>query len=134
MANIIERARIDDKGIAHHYGFEDGSKKTILISTAGLTNVKGNFDGLVFQMKHMYGDDITSICCAEGSLFMNPETENVVAPYIENVEKAGREYKEQGRISDDLQSYLESLLVPAEVYVRQTNDAFDAIMGQIGAV
>ena len=65
---------------------------------------------------------------------MNPETENVVAPYIENVEKAGREYKEQGRISDDLQSYLESLLVPAEVYVRQTNDAFDAIMGQIGAV
>lgn len=123
---------IDDKGISHHYGFGDGSKKTMLISTAGLPNVKGNFDGLIFLMKHMYGDYITSICCAEGSLFLNPETESIVAPYIENVEKAGREYKEHGRVSDEMQSYLDSLLVPAEVYVRQTNDFFDAIMGQKG--
>ncbi len=46
----------------------------------------------------------------------------------ENIEKAGREYKEQGRISDELQSYLESLLIPAEVYVRQANDSFDDLV------
>ncbi|MCR4818635.1 MAG: NAD(P)H-dependent oxidoreductase, partial [Fretibacterium sp.] len=109
---------LDDKGIAHHYGYEDGSKKTVLISTAGLPNVKGNFDGLIFQMKRMYGENTAAVCCAEGSLFMNPEAETLVAPYLENVRKAGQAYREESRIPSDLQGYLDSLLIPADEYVR----------------
>ena len=30
---------IDADGVAHHYGYEEGTKKTILISTAGLPNI-----------------------------------------------------------------------------------------------
>ena len=56
---------LDGRGLAHHYGYEDGSKRTVLISTAGLPNVKGNFDGLVFQMKRMYGENTAAICCAD---------------------------------------------------------------------
>ena len=43
---------IDSDGIAHHYGYEEGTKKTVLISTAGLPNMKGNFDGLLFAMPY----------------------------------------------------------------------------------
>ena len=50
---------IDSDGVAHHYGYEEGTKKTILISTAGLPNMKGNFDGLLFAMRHMYGKNIS---------------------------------------------------------------------------
>ena len=32
---------IDADGVAHHYGYEEGTKKTVLISTAGLPNMKG---------------------------------------------------------------------------------------------
>ena len=119
---------IDDEGIAHHYGFEEGTKKTVLISTAGLPNLKGNFDGLIFQMKHMYGRNISTICCAEGSLFMSPDTLSIVAPYIENVKKAGREYKEQGRISNEMQSCLDTLLMPADAYVKTLNEIFEKMV------
>lgn len=115
---------IDEKKIAHHYGYEDGSKKTVLISTAGLPNVKGNFDGLVFQMKHMFGENISTICCAEGSLFMDPETGAIVEPYIEAVRMAGEQYKESQKISPKLQSYLDDLIIPADVYVEKVNNIF----------
>ena len=126
----LPKMYLDGRGLAHHYGYEDGSKKTVLISTAGLPNVKGNFDGPVFQMKRMYGENTAAICCAEGSLFMSPETEAVVAPYLENVRKAGREYAETGKVSDELQSYLDALLVPADEYVRTVNGIFENLMNQ----
>jgi multimeric flavodoxin WrbA len=119
---------VDNNGIAHHHGYEEGTKKTVLISTAGLPNIKGNFDGLLFQMRHMYGNDITAICCAEGSLFMSPNTQDIVTPYIEKVKQAGQEYKEKGRISNELQQYLDTLLLPTEAFVNTMNGIFDKLM------
>lgn len=119
---------IDEKGIAHHYGYEEGTKKTVLISTAGLPTNKGNFDALVFQMRHMYGERVPAVCCAEGSLFMNEQTASVVAPYIESVKKAGMEYRETGRISESLQEYLDTLIVPAGDYVKIVNGIFKNLM------
>ncbi len=115
---------IDEKGIAHHYGYEEGTKKTVLISTAGLPSYIGNFDGLIFQLRHMYGEKTPAICCAEGSLYMNERTADIVAPYIENVKRAGEEYKNTGAISGGLQAYLDTLLVPAEEYVKVVNGIF----------
>ena len=120
---------IDEKGIAHHHGYEEGTKKTVLISTAGLPNREGNFDGLVFQMRHMYGDRMPAICCAEGSLFMNEQTAQIVAPYIESVKKAGAEYKNTGEIPESLQAYLDTLLVPSEEYVKVVNGIFTSMAG-----
>ena len=116
---------VDNEGIAHHYGLEEGSKKTVLISTAGLPNREGNFDGLVFQMRHMYGKNISTICCAEGSMFLSPNTEAIVNPYLEKVRKAGQEYKANGCISAELQKSLDTLLIPTEAYVQTLNAIFD---------
>lgn len=115
---------LDNDAMAHHFGYEDGSKKTVLISTAGLPNVKGNFDGLTFQMKHMYGQNVPTICCAEGSLLMQKETTQLVQPYINAVRQAGVEYKQNGFIAPDTQKVLDSLIIPAEDYIRNINTIF----------
>jgi len=115
---------LDDKGIAHHYGYEDGSKKTVLISTGGLPSIQGNFDGLVFQMKHMYGRSTQTICCGEGSLFMQKETAALVEPYLMAVKVAGAEYKKNGVIGEETQKILDSLIVPADDYIKQINALF----------
>lgn len=115
---------MDQRGIAHHLGYEDGSKKTVLIATGGLPNVQGNFDGLVFQMKHMYGEKTAAICCAEGSLLMQKETADLVQPYKNVVKQAGEEYKQNGEISKETQKILDTPMIPPEVYIQQVNALF----------
>ena len=121
---------IDSDGIAHHYGYEEGTKKTVLISTAGLPNMRGNFDGLLFAMRHMYGKNISYICCAEGSLFMNPDTEIFTAPYLKKVKQAGAEYKETERISDETQAYLDTPMLPADAFVKTVNGIFEGMLAR----
>ncbi len=118
---------IDSDCIAHHYGYEEGNKKTVLISTAGLPNMKGNLDGLLFAMRHMYGKNISYICCAEGSLFMSPNTENITDHYLEKVKQAGTEYKAAERISEDTQTYLDTPMLPAEIFVKTLNGIFEGM-------
>ena len=121
---------IDADGVAHHYGYEEGTKKTILISTAGLPNMKGNFDGLLFAMRHMYGKNISYICCAEGSLFMSPNTEVITTPYLKKVKQAGAEYKETERISDETQAYLDTPMLPADAFVKTVNGIFEGMLAR----
>lgn len=121
ISMILPTIYFDEKGISHHPGYEDGSKKTVLISSAGLPNVMGNFDGLIFAMKHMYGENTATICCAEGANFMNSRAKDVVDAYLENVKKAGQEYKAQGAISEGTQAALDALMIPAEEFVKNTN-------------
>jgi len=120
---------LDEKGVSHHYGCEEGTKKTVLISTAGLANNKGNFDGLIFSMKHMYGEGVATICCAEGSLFMNKQNQELVKPYLEKVKLAGAEYKAHGHITAETQKYLDTLIVPSEEYIQVMNSIFGKIKG-----
>ena len=119
---------VDSDGIAHHYGYEEGTKKTVLISTAGLPNMKGNFDGLLFAIRHMYGKNISYICCAEGSLFLSPDTESLTVPYLEKVKQAGAEYRTAEKISDETQAYLDTPMLPAETFVKTVNGIFESMI------
>lgn len=112
----------DDR--AHHLGLEDGSKKTVLISSAGLPDVKGNFDGVIFQIRHMYGLNTQVITCSEASLFMQKETRPLTESYLANVRKAGAEYKSNGAISEATQNVLDTPMVPREMYIENTNAVF----------
>lgn len=115
---------VGEDGISHHYGYENGSKQTVLISSGGLPDVAGNFDGLVFQIKHMFGKDTATICCAEAALFLQPETQSLTFRYLEAVGKAGAEYKAAGIINADTQAVLDAPMIPREAYIQNTNAAF----------
>ena len=66
-------------------------------------------------------ENISYICCAEGSLFMSPNTESLTAPYLAKVKQAGAEYKAAERISDETQAYLDTPMLPAEAFVKTVN-------------
>lgn len=115
---------VGQDGRAHHYGYEDGSKRTVLISSGGLPDVKGNFDGLVFQLKHMFGENTAAILCAEAALFMYQETQSLILPYLEAVKKAGAEYMQGGQITEETQQILDALMISREEYIKNLNQAF----------
>lgn len=116
---------IGKDGRAHHYGYEDGTKKTVLITSGGLPDITGNFDGLVFQLKHMFGSDTATICCAEGALLMQKDTAEIVKPYLDAVECAGTEYKAGGHILPKTQAILDTPFIPREDYIRNVNSLFE---------
>lgn len=116
---------IGKDGRAHHYGYEDGTKKTVLITSGGLPDITGNFDGLVFQLKHMFGPDTATICCAEGALLMQEDTAEIVKPYLDAVEHAGAEYKADGHILPKTQAILNTPFIPREDYIRNVNNLFE---------
>ena len=116
-------------GRAHHYGYEDGSKRTVLISSGGLPDVAGNFDGIVFQLKRMFGENTATILCAEASLYMHKETEAFTLPYLEAAKKAGAEYRNSGHIAKETQAILDSLMIPRDEYIHNVNQAFARIKG-----
>ena len=118
---------LGDDECTHHYGYEDGSKKTVLISSGGLPDVKGNFDGLVFQLKRMFGENTATILCAEAGLFLSPETEPLTLPYLEAAKKAGTEYKATGLISKDTQMILDVPMIPTDMYIANVNATFYAM-------
>jgi multimeric flavodoxin WrbA len=111
-------------GRAHHKGYEDGSKKTVLISSGGLPDREGNFDGLIFQLRHMYGMETPVICCPESSLFMVPDAAPLTEGYLRAVRQAGAEYRETGCIAPETQQVLDTLMVPRETYIENCNAQF----------
>lgn len=122
---------IGEGGRSHHYGYENGSKKTILISSGGLPDVIGNFDGLVFQIKHMFGENTTTICCAEAALFLQSETKSMTSKYLDAVRTAGSEYKMTGIISAGTQTVLDVPMIPRDLYIKNTNASFAQIKKRI---
>lgn len=115
---------IGKDGYAHHYGYEDGSKKTVLIASGGLPDITGNFDGLIFQLKHMFGIDTATICCAESTLLMQQNTVEIIKPYLDSVEHAGAEYKVNGFILPETQIFLDNPPISREDYIRNINTLF----------
>ena len=49
-------------------------------------------------------------------------------PYLEKVKQAGAEYKETERISDDTQTYLDTPMLPAEIFVKTVNGIFEGML------
>ena len=112
---------VGEDGRTHHPGYEEGTKKTILIASGALPDVQGNFDGVVFQVRHMFGIQSEAICCAEASLFMSKKTRALMDPYLEAVKKAGAEYKETGHISEETQKILDIPVMPRDEFISFTN-------------
>jgi hypothetical protein len=81
-------------------------------------------------MRHMYGKNISYICCAEGSLFMSPNTESITAPYLAKVKQAGADYKAAERISDDTQAYLDTPMLPTDAFVKTVNGIFEGMLAR----
>lgn len=110
------------EGMAHYYGYEDGSKKTVLISSGALPDLKGNFDGLTFEFKRMFGEKTFTICCPASALFSDLNSKPIIAKYLALVEQAGQEYRENFAVSKEIRSELNKPLIDKGKYIKLVNE------------
>lgn len=122
MVSLIDpKLIVGEDGLSRHPGYEDGSKPAVLISSAGQPDVKGNFDALVFQLRRMFGQNTQTVLCAEGPLFFLKGNERWTEPYLAAVRRAGAEFAACGRIPEEIQRVLDSLMMPRDEFIRYMN-------------
>ncbi len=116
-----QKQNTDENGNTHHPTRKEHNATHILISGCGFPDREGNYDALIFQFKRMFGKDATMILCPESPMFSVPIAEPVTKPYLSLVEKAGKEFAQNWKISPDLQKELDKLMIPADAYRSHVN-------------
>ncbi|MEA4988555.1 MAG: flavodoxin family protein [Anaerovorax sp.] len=107
---------VDENGQTHHPSRDNHHARMMLISGCGFPDREGNFDGLIFQFRRMFGADAPLLLCVEAPLLSIPEAAPVAEPYLVLVRKAGMEFGRDGSISDETQSRLDAPMFPPDQY------------------
>ena len=120
-------------GITSHPGRHD-RKLAVLISNCGFPETV-HFTGLkeTFNCCFRGGwrDNAGMICCTAGGLFHNPETQDMIAWYMDAVKQAGREVVTDRHISADTQEILNKPLVEdSELFARVVNEHWKSVMSK----
>lgn len=114
---------IDGDKVVHDKVIDLSAKKHVIITGCGFPYYPDNFGPLKWQMTNIFGAP-TMICVYETTLLtipvptLTPLKTNLLASFT----KAGREFSEDGCISDKTLQMLEKPMLPAEVYVNMMNN------------
>lgn len=92
-------------------------KKLVLISSCGYVSMDTMFEGLLKEYDLICGTgNYTRILCAQGELLQAGSRTRQVVNYLEEVKKAGREFYETGRISEERSRALERQMVSPKTF------------------
>lgn len=124
MPNIKPDITYDSLGRATHPGIGAENGKHILITSGAFPQIKGNFDGMLFQVKRLFGEDTAVIaCCASTTMLLGKK--DAFRPYIDSymqaLHQAGKEYGSNGKISEETQKILDQPPMPEKEYVDFVN-------------
>lgn len=95
--------------------------KYIMICGCGFPNSKQNFEPAVAQFKLMFPSSTTIITMPESPMFNVPEAKILTEPKLALVEKAGREYAENGSLSLATLTEVCLPMIPEEEYAEIVN-------------
>lgn len=105
-----------------HVGQADFSHlKYVMICGCGFPNSKHNFEPAVMQFTRCFPNEHTMITVPESPMFNAPEAAVVTVPRLEKVREAGKQYAENGIISEDLIKEITSPMIPEEQYTEIVN-------------
>ena len=93
----------------------------MLICGCGFPNSKHNFEPAVMQFTRCFPNEHTMITVPESPMFNAPEAAVVTVPRLEKVREAGKQYAENGIISEDLMKEITSPMIPEEQYTEIVN-------------
>lgn len=99
----------DSEGRTHHPGREKPRAAHMLITGSGFPDIKGNFDGLIFQFQRMFSTNAQMLICSESPLFSIKEAAPLTEPRLELFKQAGVQFVKNGRIGDEV---IEAIKVP----------------------
>ena len=95
--------------------------KFMMICGCGFPNSKQNFEPAVAQFKLMFPSHNTVIAVPESPMFNASEAAVVTVPRLELIRRAGREYAENGAVSETLLEEITSPMIPEDVYAEIVN-------------
>lgn len=105
-----------------HVPQADFSKlRYVMVCGCGFPSVKNNFEGMIRQFTLMFPERSTIITVPESPMFNAPEAEAVTKPFLDLIRRAGHEYAETGRISEDTMEKLRIPMIPEDVYAQICN-------------
>lgn len=105
-----------------HVAQADFSKlRYLMICGCGFPNSEHNFEPAVEQFKLCFPNNHTIITVPESPMFNAPEADIVTKPRLELVREAGRQYAQNGTISDDLLKEIGSPMIPDNIYAQIVN-------------
>lgn len=107
--------------VAHDTLFDLSSKHYVVISGCGFPNWDGNFDGLRLQCRNMFSNNLTMVCVPETPMLSEPTAEPLTKPLIEKFTKAGQEYIENLKLSEETIISLETPMLPNDIYIQIVN-------------
>lgn len=93
----------------------------LMICGCGFPNSRNNFEPVRMQFKLMFPNHSTIITVPESPMFNAPEAASITIPFLEIVRRAGREYAQNGEISDETMKRLSVPMISEELYVRIAN-------------
>lgn len=92
-------------------------KKLVVIASCGYVSMDTMFEGLLKEYDLICGTgNYTRILCAQGELLQAGRRTRQVVNYLEEVKKAGREFYENGYISEERRAFLETPMVSPRTF------------------
>ena len=89
----------------------------VLISSCGYVSMDTMFEALLKEYDLICGNgNYTRILCAQGELLQAGSRTRQVVNYLEEVRQAGREFIEQGAISEERQKILDRQMVTPRTF------------------
>ncbi len=113
-----------EDGSTYHPVREEHPVRMMLISGCGFPNLKGNYDGLLFEFEREFGADFPRILCAEAPLLGIPQAAPLADAYLALARQAGAEFARDGRIGSETQTKLDTPMYPPDRYRAETNQSF----------
>lgn len=105
-----------------HVAQADFSKlRYLMICGCGFPNSEHNFEPAVEQFKLCFPNNHTIITVPESPMFNAPEADIVTKPRLELVREAGRQYAQNGTISDALIKEIGTPMIPDSLYAQIAN-------------
>lgn len=105
-----------------HVAQADFSKlRYLMICGCGFPNSEHNFEPAVEQFKRCFPNNHTIITVPESPMFNAPEADIVTKPRLELVREAGRQYAQNGTVSDALIKEINSPMIPDSIYAQIAN-------------
>lgn len=101
----------------HPSRYDMSKKRNIYISTCGFWTAKGNY-GVIEALLERAGssEKVETLFCGQGELFNVEDADEVTKPYLVHVSQAGKDYVQNGKISDKTRELLNVPLLEREVF------------------
>ena len=109
-------------GTVRHVPLTDFSRiRTVVICGCGFPDWEGNFDGLRQMCRTCFGN-LSMVCVPETPMLNVPAAAPAADPLLARFERAGAEYAQTLSLSEKTVAELETPMIPAEMYIRISNE------------